>query len=135
MAAVNGLIRLLPPIRDKRGFFSPPKPKRPNFVKIVHLPEVPHPKRLTNRKKVRRRRLGAQIDKMRYRRLGSGLFPGRPLDSQILTDMVVGLKLDYAPVLKVPSGASSNRIIHLSVCSFLRNSVTLINKVRYLKFG
>ena len=45
----------------------------------------------------------------------------------------------YAPGLKGPPGASSNRIVRpfvcLSVCLSVRNSVPLTNKVQYLKFG
>ena len=45
----------------------------------------------------------------------------------------------YAPGLKGPPGASSNRIVCPSVCLFVclsvRNSVPLTNKVQYLKFG
>ena len=45
----------------------------------------------------------------------------------------------YAPGLKGPPGASSNRIRHLSVClsvcPSVCNSVPLTNKVQYLKFG
>ena len=49
----------------------------------------------------------------------------------------------YAPGLKGPPGASSNRIVRpsvclsvcLSVCPSVRNSVPLTIKVQYLKFG
>ena len=41
----------------------------------------------------------------------------------------------YAPGLKGPPGASSVWIVRLSVCVFVRNSVPLIHKVKYLKFG
>ena len=41
----------------------------------------------------------------------------------------------YAPGLKGPPGASSNRIVCPSVCLSVRNSVPLIHKVQYLKFG
>ena len=46
----------------------------------------------------------------------------------------------YAPGLKGPPEASSNRIavrlsVRLSVCSSVRNSVPLTIKVQYLKFG
>ena len=49
----------------------------------------------------------------------------------------------YAPGLKGPLGASSNRIVRPSVCPFVclsvcpsvRNSVPLTIKVQYLKFG
>ena len=39
------------------------------------------------------------------------------------------------PGLKGQRGASSNRIIHPSVCLSVRSSVPLTNKVQYLKFG
>ena len=45
----------------------------------------------------------------------------------------------YAPGLQGPPGASSNRIVRPfvcpSVCPSVRNSVPLLNKVQYLKFG
>ena len=41
----------------------------------------------------------------------------------------------YAPGLKGPPGASSVWIVCPSVCPSVRNSVPLINKVQYLKFG
>ena len=41
----------------------------------------------------------------------------------------------YAPGLKGPPGASSVWIVCLSVRLSVRNSVPLINKVQYLKFG
>ena len=41
----------------------------------------------------------------------------------------------YAPGLKGPSGASSNRIVRLSVRLSVCNSVPLTNKKQYLKFG
>ena len=40
-----------------------------------------------------------------------------------------------APGLKGPLGASSSRIICLSLRLSVRNSVPLTNKVQYLKFG
>ena len=41
----------------------------------------------------------------------------------------------YAPGLRVPPGASSDRIVRPSVCQSVRNSVPLTIKVQCLKFG
>ena len=61
------------------------------------------------------------------------------LDIQITTRVFnsywLSIAINYAPGLKGPPGASSNRIVRLSVCPSVRNSVPLANKVQYLKFG
>ena len=57
----------------------------------------------------------------------------------ILTNDPVTDYFFYAPGLKGPPGASSVWIVRLSVrpsvCLSVRNSVPLLNKVQYLKFG
>ena len=56
-------------------------------------------------------------------------------DNSCLTNFVRVIAFDswnfYAPGLKGPPGASSNRIVR----PFVRNPVPLTNKVQYLKFG
>ena len=54
----------------------------------------------------------------------------RPRSAKKVTDIYF-----YATGLKGPPGASSNRIVRLSVCLSVRNSVPLTHTVQYLKFG
>ena len=63
--------------------------------------------------------------------------------SVIFAILKINILSFYAPGLKGPPGASSNRIVCPSVCLSVRpsvrlsvrNSVPLTNKVQYLKFG
>ena len=112
MALVDSLF---PPIKLKKSHIFPSKKKKdgntslPNiFIKptklsdvaekivLYSLPSVSVPKRLTKRpgkSRLRRLGLGAPV-RPKYHRLGSGLLAPNIVDSQILTNMMVGLYND-----------------------------------------